>query len=165
MRTHGHIYSLLTPTLPETIPAASQTLVKEGSPDFVAVHQLASDIDSAWNRRDPKGFSELFLNDGDFQFDTGQMLRGREQITDYYATSLFPSMPAEFRHKTKRHRLRYLTPDVVIGDGSVLISRAGAVEEEEPHPSLLFTCVAVKRDGKWHIAAVRLMVPQEEPPN
>ncbi len=156
------ISALLALPLGVAIPVVAQTTVKEGSPDSVAVHRLASDLDSAWNRRDPGGFGGLFLDDADFQFHTGDMLIGREQIEKHLASRVFPGMPADRRHTTTLQRVRFLAPGVAIGGGSVVLSRAGATGEEEPYLRVLFTSVALKRDGQWRIAAVRLMAPATE---
>lgn len=161
MKIHTIVWSLLALTLAGVAPAVSQTLVKEGSPDFVAIQQLVLNIDSTWNRRDAKGFGELFLEDAEFRFYTGQMLRGRKEIEQYFAAS-FAEMPADLRHETRVEHYRYLTPDVTIGDGVVFIYPEGATEEQAHSRPIFSTGVAVKKDGRWRFAAVRLMVPPEE---
>ena len=162
MKTRWVISALLALPLGAAIPVAPQTIVEEGSPDSIAFHRLASDLDSAWNGRDATMFAGLFLEDADFQFHTGDLLVGREQIEKYYASRVFPGMPADRRHTTTLQRSRFLAPGVAIGGGSVVLSRAGTTGEEEPYLRLLFTSVVVKRDGEWRIAAVRLMVATTE---
>lgn len=161
MKTHTIVWGLLGLTLAGVVPAVSQVLVKEGSPDFVALQQLALDIDSTWNRRDAKGFSELFLEDADFRFYTGQMMRGRKEIEQFFAAS-FAELPADLHHETKAEHSRYLTPDVTISDAVVLVYPQGATEEQAHSRPILSTGVAKKKDGRWRLAAVRLMVPPQE---
>jgi uncharacterized protein (TIGR02246 family) len=161
MRVHTIVSSLVALTLAGALPASSKTLVPKGSPDFVAIQQLLLDVDSTWNRRDAKGFSELFLEDADFRFYTGQMLRGRKEIEQFFTASL-AELPADLRHETRGEHYRYLTPDLIIGDSVVFVHPEGATEEQAHSRPILSTGVAMKKDGRWRLAAVRLMVPQQE---
>jgi len=144
MKTHTLVWSFLALTLAGVAPAVSQMMVKEGSADFVAIQQLGLDIDSTWNRRDAKDFSDLFLEDADFRFYTGQMLRGRKQIEQFFATS-FAELPADLYHETKGEHHRYLTPDVAISDGVIFVYPEGATEEQAHSRPVLFTSVARRR--------------------
>jgi uncharacterized protein (TIGR02246 family) len=127
----------------------------------VAIQQLLLDVDSTWNRRDAKGFSELFLEDADFRFFTGQMLQGRKEIEEFFAAS-FAELPADRRHETRGEQYRYLTPDLIIGNSVIFVYPEGATEEQAHSRPILSTGVAMKKDGRWRLAAVRLMVPQQE---
>jgi uncharacterized protein (TIGR02246 family) len=161
MKTHAIVWSLLALILAGAAPSFSQTLVKEGSPDFVAIQKLVMDIDSTWNRRDAKGFSELFTQDADFRFYTGQMMRGRKEIEQFFAAS-FAELPADLIHETRGEHYRYLTPDAIIGDGVVFVYPEGATEEQARSRPVLSTAVAMKKDGRWRFTAVRLMLPPQE---
>jgi uncharacterized protein (TIGR02246 family) len=161
MRIHTTVLSLVALTLAGVLPAFSQKLVPEGSPDFVAIEQLLLDVDSTWNRRDAKGFSDLFLEDADFRFYTGQMLRGRKEIEQFFTAS-FAELPADLRHETRGEHYRYLTPDLIIGDSVIFVYPEGATEEQAHSRPILSTGVAMKKDGRWRLATVRLMVPQQE---
>lgn len=64
------------------------------------------------------------------------------------------------RHTSTLQRIRFIKKDIAIGDGTLLITREGASENEKPALSALFTSIAQKKDGQWSIAAaVRLMFP------
>lgn len=161
MKTHKLVWSFLVLTLAGVVPAVSQMVVMEGSPDFVAIQQLGLDIDSTWNCRDAKCFSDLFLEEADFRFYTGQMMRGRKEIEQFFAT-IFTELPADLHHETKGEHHRYLTHDVIISDGVVFVYPESATEEQVQFRPILLTSVAQKKDGRWRLAAVRLMVrPQE----
>lgn len=161
MRTPTIVLSVVTLTLVGVLPASSQTLVPEGSPDFVAIQQILLDVDSTWNRRDAKGFGDLFLEAADFRFYTGRMLRGREEIEQYFAAS-FAELPADIRHETRGEQYRYLAPNVIIGESVIFVYPESATEEEAHSRPILSTGIALKRDGRWRLAAVRLMLPQQE---
>ena len=145
-------------SLAASLPVASQNPDKKQSAEITAIQQVRADLDAAWNRHDAIALSNLFLENADFQWHTGQLLKDQKQIEQYFNES-FKQTPAEFRHTTTIERIRFLRPDVAIGDGTIVVSREGAPENEKPYMSVLFTCVGQKKNGKWYIAAVRLMLP------
>jgi hypothetical protein len=60
------------------------------------------------------------------------------------------------KHMITPNRLRFVTEDVVIGEGVVkIVDRSG--EEETVHLDTQGTLLAVKRAGRWLISAVRLV--------
>ena len=158
MRTLWFTMFFLGFSLSGSIPAVSQNPDKKQSPDIDAIRQLSLDLDAAWNRHDAVALSELFLEDADFQWHTGDVLKNRKQIEQYFSMSVFKDMPMDRRHTSTLQRIRFLRPDIAIGDGTVVVSRDGAPENEKTSLSVLFTSVAQKKQGHWHIAAVRLML-------
>ena len=90
------------------------------------------------------------------------MLRGRKEIERFFAAS-FAELPADLRHETRGGgRYRYLAPDVIIGNSVIFVYPEGATEEQAHSRPILSTGVVMKKDGRWRLAAVRLMVPQQE---
>ena len=144
-----------------SIPGNSQNPDKKQIADIAAIKQAGANLDAAYNRRDAKAFSELFLDDADFQWHTGDLLKNRKEIEQYFTNS-FKVMPADYRHITTFQRIRFLKPDVAIADGTVVIAREGAAENEKPILSVLFTCAGQKIKGQWRIAAIRLMLVKNE---
>ena len=129
-------------------------LADPGAPS--ATQQVRDSLDAAWNWRDAAAFSKIFLEDADFQWHNGVLLKNREEIRQHF-TNEFKSIPEEFRHITTFQRLRLLRPDIAIGDGTVVIAREGAADKEKPFMKVLLTCVGKKVNGQWRIAAVRLI--------
>ncbi|OGF61588.1 MAG: hypothetical protein A2Y62_16950 [Candidatus Fischerbacteria bacterium RBG_13_37_8] len=162
MRTNCSVIVFLGFILVACIPAGSQNHDKKQSADIAAIQQVSANLDAAWNRHDAAALSELFLDNADFQWHTGELLSGRKQIEQYFSTIVFKQMPADYRHKTMIQRLRFLEEDVAIGDGTIVVFREGAAENEKPYLSVLFTCVGQKNNGHWRIAAVRLMLVKSE---
>ncbi len=156
MKTHWTALVILGFSWAASIPAVSQNPDSKQAAEIAAIHQVREDLDAAYDRRDAEAFSSLFLEDGDFQWPTGALLRDREEIRQYFAKS-FASMPVDYRHITTFTRIRFLGPDVAIGDGTVVIARAGAAENEKPYMKVLLTCVGKKERGQWRIAAARLI--------
>jgi uncharacterized protein (TIGR02246 family) len=140
-----------------SIPGNSQNSDKKQLADISAIKQVGADLDAAYNRRDAKAFSELFLDDADFQWHTGDLLKNRKEIEQYFTNS-FKVMLADYRHITTFQRIRFLRSDLAIGDGTVVIAPDGVVENDKPYLSVLFTCIGKKVKGQWRISAIRLML-------
>ena len=143
-------------SLAASLPAAPQEPDKIQAAEVAAIQQVRENLDAAYNRRDAAAFSKIFLEDADFQWHNGALLKNREEIRQYF-TNEFKSMPKELRHITTFQRLRLLGPDIAIGDGTVVIAREGAADNEKPFMKVLLTCVGKKVNGRWRIAAVRLI--------
>jgi uncharacterized protein (TIGR02246 family) len=139
----------------------SQYPDKKHSKDIDAIKQTGANFDAAYNRRDAVAFSKYFLEDADFQWHTGELLKGQNEIEQYFANA-FKSMPADYRHITTFQRIRFLGPEITIGDGTLVIAKEGAAENDKPYFSVLFTCVGKKAKGEWKLAAVRLILPKTE---
>jgi uncharacterized protein (TIGR02246 family) len=144
-----------------SIPGYSQNPDKKQLTDIAAIKQAGLKLDAAYNRRDAIAFSELFLDDADFQWHTGDLLKNRKEIEQHFTNS-FKVMPADYRHITTFQRIRFLRPDIAIADGTVVIASEGAAENQKPYLSVLFTCVGQKVKGQWRIAAIRLMLVKNE---
>jgi uncharacterized protein (TIGR02246 family) len=159
MKTIWFAMILMGLTIASSTPATSQNLNKKDSKETAAIKQLAHDLDAAWNKYDAVTFSALFLDDADFQYWDGVVLKNRNEIEQYYSTKVFKNMQPGMQHTSTLQRIRFIKKDIVIGDGTLVITHEGASENEKPALSALFTSVAQKKDGQWHIAAIRLMFP------
>lgn len=142
-----------------SMPVSSQNSDNKESKEIAAIRQLSHDLDAAWNKYDAAAFSALFLDDADFQYWDGVLLKDRNEIEQFYSTKVFKNMQPGLRHTSTLQRIRFVRKDVVIGDGTLVITREDAKENEKPGLSALFTSVAQKKNGQWRIAAVRLMFP------
>ena len=156
MKAHWIVMLVLGFLLAASVPADPQRPDEKRAAEIAAIQQIRQNLDAAYDRRDAAAFSELFLEDADFQWHTGALLKDREEIRQYFTNS-FISMPADYRHITVFQRIRFLAPNMAIGDGTVVIARDGAADNEEPYLKVLLTCVGRKDKGRWRIAAIRLM--------
>jgi uncharacterized protein (TIGR02246 family) len=161
MRTIWITIVILEFSLAVSIPAFSQNNNKKLLADSAAIQKVSVNLDAAWNNRDALAFSNLFVEDADFQWHTGELLKGRKQIEQYFNES-FKQIPSEYRHFSTIQRLRFIKPDITILDGTIVVAREGATEDEKPYMKVLFTCIGKKTQGIWQIAAVRLMIPKIE---
>jgi uncharacterized protein (TIGR02246 family) len=133
---------------------------EQHSSDETAIDKLGVAFDNAWNNRDAHGLSALFTKDGDFQYHTGLIMRGREEIEKTYSTVGFPKMPPDWRHTVTRSHLRFVRDDIAIADGTALITSAATPEKEaQLYLSVVATVVLVKEHENWYISVLRLMVP------
>ena len=129
--------------------------------DKQSVLQLATELDRRWNERDPRAFADLFEIDGDFRFHTGTWIKGRGSIEDFWRGQVFPGLPEGIRHVVTTKRVRFVTDNVAIGDGTLRL--VDFMEgQERVHLETEGTIVAIKKDGRWYISAVRLtaLVPE-----
>ncbi|HSQ34874.1 MAG TPA: SgcJ/EcaC family oxidoreductase [Candidatus Binatia bacterium] len=156
MKARWMVMIFLGFSLAASMSADAQRPDEEQAAEIAAIQQVRANLDATYNRRDAAAFSELFFEDADFQWHTGALLKDREEIRQHFANA-FISMPADYRHITVFQRIRFLAPGMAIGDGTVVIARDGAADSEKPYLKVLLTCVGRKDNGRWRIAAVRLM--------
>jgi uncharacterized protein (TIGR02246 family) len=157
MKTLTIILAMLGFVLAAGNPVFPQGNDKRQEQDIAAIKETGGKLDDTYNRRDAEAFSALFLEDADFQWPSGAVLKDRSQVREHFASS-FKTMPADYRHISTFDRIRFITPGVAIGDGTVVIAKAGAKENEKPYFSFLFTCIGKKVNGEWKVAAIRLSV-------
>ena len=139
-----------------TIPAFSQNPNKKQSADITAINQLMANIDEAYNKRDAEAYTGFFTEDADFLWATGQLSTGRSEIQQQ-VTNAFKMGAPEYKHISEMKKIRFLKPDIAIGDGAVMFVREGAPENEKPVWKALANCVLMKEKGQWRCSAVRLI--------
>lgn len=125
--------------------------------DQEAVLQLSAELDRTWNARDAHAFAGLFDENGDFRFPDGLWIQGREAIELFWKEKIFPLRSREARHVVTSRRVRFVTEDVVIGEGTLRIVET-VTGQEQVYFEAEGTLLAVKRDLHWRIASIRLAV-------
>jgi uncharacterized protein (TIGR02246 family) len=132
-------------------------LPKANPADESALNELSRAFRAAFNKGDAEAIAACSAFDGDRVGPGGQMSKGRGEIqkayADFFAHNKGATLNASF------DSLRFITPEVAISDGYAEVTPA-----PEDGPSKVHgTVVLVKRNGKWLMAAVRLMVPFQQP--
>ena len=123
--------------------------------DKQSVLQLAKELDRRWNERDARAFADLFEIDGDFRFHTGTWIKGRGSIENFWRGEVFPGLPEGMRHVIITKRVRFVTDNVAIGDGTLRL--VNLIEgQERVHLETEGTVLAVKKNARWCISAIRL---------
>ncbi len=124
--------------------------------DKKAVFQLTKELDRRWNLRDSSAFADLFEEDADFRFYTGDWVKGKSAIETFWKGEVFPGMPKSFMHLIVVKRVRFVTPELAIGDGTLRF-----VEKNEQQTIIKAeregTLITVKKNDRWYITAVRLV--------
>jgi hypothetical protein len=76
-------------------------------------------------------------------------------IQDFWERMVFPGLAEGMRHVVTTKRVRFVTDNVAIGDGTLrLVDLTGG--QERVHLETEFTALAVKENAGWYISAVRL---------
>ena len=132
----------------------SDGLISEA--DQAAVFQLTRELDKRWNQRDPKAFSKLFEEDADFRFYSGAWIKGKTAIEAFWGGEVFPDMPENLKHLIIIKRVRFVSPNLAIGDG-ILRFVDDSEGKEQIRAEREGTLVAVKKKDNWVISAVRLV--------
>jgi uncharacterized protein (TIGR02246 family) len=124
--------------------------------DIQAVFQLTKELDKRWNQHDPAAFADLFENDADFRFYKGDWVKGKTAIESFWKGEVFPSMPEIVKHRIIVKRVRFVSPNLAIGDGVLqFVDSSGGTEYIQVERE--GTLIAVKKGGRWIISAVRLV--------
>jgi uncharacterized protein (TIGR02246 family) len=137
----------------------SGLLIKEE--DKRSVLQLATELDRTWNRRDARAFADLFDTNGDFRFHTGAWIKGKASIEGFWSSQVFPGLSEGMRHTVTPKHIRFIGENVAIGDGTLRVT--DAIEgHERVHLETEGTLLAVKKNARWYISAIRLatLVPE-----
>ena len=123
--------------------------------DKQSVLQLAMELDRRWNQRDAGACADLFEIDGDFRFHTGAWIKGKASIEAFWRGEVFPGVPEGMRHVVITKRVRFLTDNVAIGDGTLRLVDVSE-GQEQIHLETEGTVLAVKKNARWYISAIRL---------
>jgi uncharacterized protein (TIGR02246 family) len=153
MKTSVTIMIFLGFSFVANITAVSQDVNKKQSADISAIKQLMANIDEVYNKRDAEAYSGYFTEDADFLWATGQLSTGRSEIKQQ-VTNAFTMVSPEYKHISEMQKIRFLKPDIAIGDGTVAFAREGTPEPVWKAPA---SCVLKKEKGEWRCASVRLI--------
>src|SRR4051812_7787401 len=149
--------------LPRLFLPAAALLFASGalaqSNDDKDIRAIGAQIQSSWNRADPKEMADLFLTDGDYISSTGRTARGRDELQKAFAAQ----WSGVYKGTKLSHTLtnvRFLRKDVAIADGAFEITgMRDATGKLMPTRSGLSTVIAARKGERWYVAALRGMVP------
>lgn len=122
----------------------------EGDPkDKAALHKNGEAFIEAFHKGDAKALADFWIADGDYADQTGRHLKGREAIQKAFE-ALF-SEHKGLKLRIDSLKLRFVTPDVAIEDGTTeILSPDGG-----PPTRARYTNVHVKDEGRWLLSSVR----------
>ena len=129
------------------------------SNDEKDIRAIGAQIQSAWNKADPKEIADLFLTDGDYVSSTGRTARGRDELQKAFAAQ----WGGIYKGTKLSHTLtniRFVRKDVAIADGAFEISgMRDPTGKILPTRTGLSTVVAAKKGDRWYVAGLRGMIP------
>jgi uncharacterized protein (TIGR02246 family) len=127
----------------------SQTL--SSAADEAAIRALYQQLMDGWNAANGGAFASPFEEDADLVGFDGTSIKGRHEIALFHQR-LFDMFLKGSRLVGKVRSLRFATPDVAVMHtvgGTVMAGQT----DLEPERNSTQTLVAVKRNGKWILAA------------
>jgi uncharacterized protein (TIGR02246 family) len=152
MRFLPRLLTLLALVLLPAVTAAQSNDEKD-------IRAIGAQIQSAWNKADPKELADLFLTDGDYVSSTGRTARGRDELQKAFAAQ----WGGIYKGTKLSHTLtniRFVRKDVAIADGAFEISgmrdHTGKIL---PTRTGLSTVIASKKGDRWYVAGLRGMIP------
>src|SRR5215470_8349057 len=138
---------------------AAITLAQTQATDEKDIRSIGSQVQDAWNKRDAKMLSDLWLTDGDYVSSTGRTATGRAEVEKAFAAQ----WAGLYKGTKLTHTLtsvRFLRKDVAIADGAFEISgMKDPTGKSQATRSGLSTLVATRKGERWYVAALRGMVP------
>jgi uncharacterized protein (TIGR02246 family) len=123
--------------------------------DETQVRDLIPRFADAWAHADAHGIAGIYAADGDLVIPTGQVISGRDAIAGFYA-AVFAKGYQGSKGEGTIERLRFVRPDVAVGDGTwSIVGAHGANGQAAPAERGVFAFVAVKQENQWLISALR----------
>ncbi len=135
--------------------AATASEPADPAADSKAIRQLATDWESAWNRRDAAALAAILAEDVDFLSVLGPngWGKGRKAFQEAHA-SMLQTYFAESTWTAREIYVRYLRADIAIAH--VLWSTTGDKVRHVKHGAPrqgIFTWVVEKQNGRWLVVA------------
>ena len=119
--------------------------------DEGAIRSLYQQLMDGWNAASGDAFAAPFEEDGDLVGFDGTHIKGRQEIASFHQ-HLFDMFLKGSRLVGKVRSVRFLTSDVAVMHavgGTVMAGQS----DLDPERNSIQTLVAVKRNGKWRLAA------------
>ena len=127
----------------------SQTL--PSAADEAAIRAIYQQLMDGWNAGSGDAFASLFEEDGDLVGFDGTHFKGRQEIALFHQR-LFDMFLKGSRLVGKVRSVRFLTSDIAVMHAIGGTVMAGQTDLD-PERNSVQTLVAVKRNGKWSLAA------------
>jgi uncharacterized protein (TIGR02246 family) len=126
------------------------TVVPGASEDELAIRNVLANSTAAFNRHSANLTPDGYSDDFDAVNPAGGRVAGKPDLRDAFQTYLKNARKTE-----AVQRIRFIRPDVALVDAEYEFTGT----DIRPDPKGFETIVLVKNDGRWVIAALRMMVP------
>jgi uncharacterized protein (TIGR02246 family) len=151
-----------TPLLPAALALLTLTSARSQQDDpqkanLEALAANASAFVEAYNQADADAIAQRFLPDGEIVLANGEVVSGREEISEFYA-DLF-SGDKDPKAALEAGAVRFPTPGIAIEDGTLHVTRpTGEIV------SHFYTAVQIKQEnGSWLTASIRDEIQDHAP--
>jgi uncharacterized protein (TIGR02246 family) len=131
-----------------TLIALAAPDVAERPNDEAAIRASVESYVAAYNRGDATAVAAHWSDQGHWISPSGQRIVGRQAI-EKEMKALFADSPGA-KVEVLDPRVRFVTADVAIEEGSARVIRPG-----EPPDESTYLAIHVKKDGKWRLDSVR----------
>lgn len=119
------------------------------------IKQSLSDWSSAYNRHDPHGCAQGFVEDADMVSLAGIGFHGRKAIEDHYGRTFSTTLANAHRTDTVKS-IRFLSPEIASVDDAFEItgstSKASGDHSVLPPRKGILQLIYVRQNGQWLVA-------------
>lgn len=117
--------------------------------DDKALRTIVQTLEDGWNAGDSAKFASPFASDADYVIVNGQHIRTRAVI-DFGHKQIFGTIYKGSKNKHTIKQIRFLKPDVAIVHVEWNLVYGEKLENKN---RAMNSIIALKKDGKWEIAA------------
>jgi uncharacterized protein (TIGR02246 family) len=126
--------------------------------DEQIIRKMAEQAISRINKGDLTAFDDFWAKDADYVSVDGRLITGRDQIKEFFR-ELIKLSAGQSQQTSSIERIRFLTPELAVVDGSWTVTGArDAAGKEFPPIKGRGLEVVQKRDGRWWFVTTRQMV-------
>jgi uncharacterized protein (TIGR02246 family) len=138
------------------LAASAAELTEPGNHDERAAIQAVLDAHGeAWTRGDAHAAAAVMTDHADWVSGSGLVFEGRPAIEAMHREVLAEAKGSRHSHPGTP-KIRFIRPDVAIGDGDSYMAGLRDDQGKELPPSFSrYTAIFVKNSGKWKVAAFR----------
>jgi uncharacterized protein (TIGR02246 family) len=125
-----------------------------------AIQAVLDEHGTAWSRGDAKAAASVMTDDADWISGSGKVYKGRAAIEEMHRQAFAGPMKGSRHSHPGTADIRFLRPDVAVVDGDTRMENIHDENGKELPPSMgRYTAIFVKQQGRWKVAAFR-MLPQ-----
>lgn len=125
--------------------------------DSLAITQVISNYESAFNLKDPKAYSILFAEDADFVNWQGKAVHGRDSIESFHIKTFKNLRTTQLKFIS--HTIRFIKPDVAYVDINLInLNMTTPDGKSLPNREVMLVWVLTKERGKWFIKVNRTIM-------
>lgn len=116
--------------------------------DEKAIREVSEAIARAFEKGDAAAFAAFFTEEGEYQDEDKDIIRGRDALTKSYA-AFFAKRP-ELKVESKIDKIRFLGKDTAVEEGTFTVTAKGT-----PPNASKYSTLYARQDGKWMVALLK----------